>query len=112
MPRRDRLDHLVRFYDLLDQIAIKTGGARTLLDSSACSGWPDRGVYFFFEPDEQRTHSGNGDRVVRVGAHAIRAVKRGNGTTLWNRLSQHKGNIADGGAITEGPSFGNMSALR
>ena len=55
-------------------------------------GWPQRGVYFFFEPGEARVLSGDGQRVVRVGTHALTSKSR---TTLWNRLSQHRGH-ADG----------------
>lgn len=50
--------------------------------------WPERGIYFFFEEGETRIESGNGPRVVRVGTHALSATSK---TSLWNRLSQHKG---------------------
>ena len=50
--------------------------------------WPERGVFFFFENGEQRSDSGAGPRVVYVGTHAI---TRGSQTTLWHRLSQHRG---------------------
>jgi hypothetical protein len=56
--------------------------------------WPARGVYFFFEPGEQRTASGRGLRVVRVGTHALTA---GSKSTLWGRLSQHRGSVKGGG---------------
>ena len=57
--------------------------------------WPERGVYFFMEPSERRWDSGNGLRIVRVGTHALKA---GSHTTLWKRLSQHKGqNSSDRG---------------
>ncbi|NLF00831.1 MAG: hypothetical protein GX601_07620 [Anaerolineales bacterium] len=52
--------------------------------------WPLRGVYFFFEPGEIRTTSGEGARVVRVGTHALKA---GSGRTLWHRLSTHQGTM-------------------
>ena len=64
--------------------------------------WPERGVYFFFEPGEGRTDSGTGLRVVRVGTHAITAASR---TTLWNRLSQHRGNAGDRGGNHRGSVF-------
>ena len=48
------------------------------------------GVYFFFEPGEYRA-DGQTPRVVRVGTHA---VSDGSQTTLWNRLSQHRGRLA------------------
>ena len=66
------------------------------------SGWPDRGVYFFMEDGECRTDSGDGLRVVRVGTHALTSSSR---TTLWNRLSQHKGQKASGGGNHRGSIF-------
>lgn len=48
--------------------------------------WPQRGVYFFFEEGELRD-DGVSHRVVRVGTHAL----RNSNSTLWSRLSQHKG---------------------
>jgi hypothetical protein len=55
--------------------------------------WPTRGVYFFFEPGETLSGSGTGNRVVRVGTHALRRDSR---STLWGRLSQHRGSLAGG----------------
>jgi hypothetical protein len=54
--------------------------------------WPDRGVYFFF--DSHTAGRKEKDRVVRVGTHALKA---GSQTTLWNRLSQHRGTNKSGG---------------
>lgn len=73
-------------YELLDELAKRIGGPRQL---SGCTGhmhWPNRGVYFFFELGESRL-SGS-PRVVRVGTHALTTHSK---TTLWQRLSQHKG---------------------
>lgn len=82
-----RGDDLARLYDLLRLTADRTGGPRRLADCSASSGWPERGVYFFFEPGELR--AANPDlRVVRVGTHALVPSK----STLWSRLSSHQGN--------------------
>ena len=70
-----------------------------------CSGqleWPDRGVYFFMESGELRTNSGNGLRIVRVGTHALKA---GANTTLWTRLSQHRGVSKTGGGNHRGSIF-------
>ncbi|WP_223166945.1 hypothetical protein [Nonomuraea sp. SYSU D8015] len=78
-----------QFYSLLDALAEQIGGARRLFNCSATSGWPQRGVYFFFENGETRT-DGNRPRVVRVGTHALTATSR---TTLWTRLAQHRGPI-------------------
>lgn len=48
---------------------------------------PEKGVYFFFEPNETRQNS-NSDRVVRIGTHA--AIANSN-ATLYERLYNHKG---------------------
>ena len=79
---------------ILDRLERRIGGRRLLASSDGRSGWPDRGVYFFMEDGERRTDSGGGLRVVRVGTHALTSSSR---TTLWKRLSQHKGKKASGG---------------
>jgi len=91
-----RSDDLNRLYAILDELRLKTGGYRYLGRSDGRSGWPQRGVYFFFEHGERR-QDGQGLRVVRVGTHAISTASQ---TTLWRRLSQHKGQI--GGAYPAG----------
>jgi hypothetical protein len=78
----------VTFYGLLEDLARRVGGPCRLADCNGRQGWPDRGVYFFFERGEERSDSGLGARVVRVGTHALSLTS---GTTLWNRLSQHRG---------------------
>ena len=72
---------------------------------SACTGrmpWPKRGVYFFMEDGEIRSDSGSGLRIVRVGTHAL---KDNSGTTLWTRLSQHRGQSLSGGGNHRGSIF-------
>lgn len=81
---------LDRLYAILDNLRERLGGFRYLSDCSSRSGWPKRGVYFFFEETEAR-QTGDALRVVRVGTHALR---RGSRTTLWNRLSQHRGHLS------------------
>jgi hypothetical protein len=56
------------------------------------SGWPARGVYFFFEPGE--TRADGSPRVVRVGTHGL---KVGSKSTLLGRLSQHRGRASGTG---------------
>lgn len=80
-------NELDRLYELLDLLRSRTG-TRRLADSHGRMGWPQRGVYFFFEAGEHRA-DGN-PRVVRVGTHALRPSSR---TTLWGRLSQHRGAV-------------------
>ena len=84
----DRLDAQVRFYEILAELEENLGGKKRLADCDGRMGWPKRGVYFFFEDGEERTDSGMGQRVVRVGTHAL---SDGSKATLWNRLSQHRG---------------------
>ena len=94
-PATDRVSDTVRFYELLSNLAAGIGGCRRLAECNGRMNWPQRGVYFFFEPDESRSFSGTGNRVVRVGTHALKDDAR---TTLWRRLSQHRGNAkGDGG---------------
>jgi hypothetical protein len=83
-----RRKHVIQFYTILDQLETNIVGARRLIDCSGRMNWPSRGVYFFREAGEQRTESGEGPRIVRVGSHALKA---GAGTKLWTRLSQHRG---------------------
>lgn len=97
-----RLEDLKRFYTLLHELEVRLNGKRTLTDCNGRMRWPNRGVYFFFESGEARSDSGNGMRVVRVGTHALTASSR---TTLWNRLSQHRGVGHSGGGNHRGSIF-------
>jgi hypothetical protein len=47
---------------------------------------PSRGVYFFHETGENRSDTGEGPRLLRVGTHAL---KTGGSTTLWAALRTH-----------------------
>ena len=84
MPRRADIR---QFYRLITRLEHNTCGRRALgqIRQADC---PDRGVYFFFEEGEERSGSGAGDRIVRVGSHALRPGQR---ATLWNRMAMHKG---------------------
>ncbi len=97
-----RLEHLRRFYGLLDMLERNVGGARSLGDCSGSMSWPMRGVYFFREPGESRTTSGKGPRIVRVGTHALKAGSR---TRLWDRLKQHRGTVRSGWGNHRGSIF-------
>ena len=91
-----------RFYDILAELEQRLGGKRTLATCSKASGWPQRGVYFFFEPGELRSVSGDGPRVVRIGTHGL---KDGANSTLWGRLSQHRGSAKSRGGNHRGSIF-------
>ena len=97
-----RLSDLIRFYEILVELERRLGGKRRLADCTSGMSGPRRGVYFFFEPGEVRSDSGEGLRVTRVGTHAL---KEGSGTTLWNRLSQHGGRKKSGGGNHRGSVF-------
>lgn len=89
----DRREHLDQFYELLDRLAEGAIGPIRLSETDGYLDWPDRGVYFVFEPGEYRD-SEERKRVVRVGTHA---VSSGSGATLWNRLRTHRGTEAGSG---------------
>lgn len=97
-----RLDDLIAFYQALARLEARCGGKRLLRDSHGRTGWPRRGVYFFFEEGEPRQSTGVGPRVVRVGTHALAARSS---TTLWNRLAQHRGNADGKGGNHRGSIF-------
>ncbi len=90
----NRLSDIVHFYTILDRLEKHQCGKKTLASCNGRMNWPRRGVYFFFENGEFRTDTGTGDRVVRVGTHAVRTGSR---TTLWRRLAQHRGTLSGGG---------------
>ena len=92
MNGSNRIADIKELYRLLD-VLMRTQ-QRRLLSKCSRSNVPLRGVYFFYECGECRSDSGNGYRIVRVGTHALRT---GSKTTLWSRLSHHKGNKSGGG---------------
>jgi hypothetical protein len=83
-----RTDDLIRLYRILDGLEALSGGKRFLAQLAPSRTWPRRGVYFFFEPGEVRAGSGHGQRLVRVGTHALGVGAR---STLHQRLRQHAG---------------------
>lgn len=101
-PSRSRIADTKRFYNLLAGIEDRVGGCRVLATCDGRMVWPQRGVYFFFESGERRSLSGSGDRVVRVGTHALTSRSK---TTLWARLSQHRGAARSGGGNHRGSIF-------
>ncbi len=97
-----RMVDVQRFYALMDILRERLGDTATLRNCTGRLRWPSRGVYFFFEPGERRTESGTGDRVVRVGTHALSSTSR---TSLWHRLSQHAGSRTSGSGNHRGLIF-------
>src|SRR4051794_10024716 len=96
-----RVSDLRDFYALMAILA-NVSAARKLSASTGRMAWPHRGVYFFMEDGEVRSDSGTGSRIVRVGTHAL---KENSGTTLWNRLSRHRGSTSTGGGNHRGSIF-------
>jgi hypothetical protein len=101
-PYEKRLRQIQRFYTIINELEQTVGGKRLLANCHGRMGWPNRGVYFFFEHGELRSTSGEGMRVVRVGTHAL---KKGAKATLWGRLGQHKGIEKSGGGNHRGSVF-------
>ncbi|MFA9430754.1 hypothetical protein [Egicoccus sp. AB-alg2] len=86
LDRRAALDEL---YAAIGELRTRLDGARQLADATGRSGWPDQGVYLFFEAGEYR-EDGVTPRVTRVGTHALTATSK---TRLWTRLAQHRGSV-------------------
>ena len=84
----NRLADTRRFYELQGRLQNRVGGPRRLVECTGRMDWPRRGLYFFCEAGEERSGSGVGLRVVRIGTHGLTAGSR---STLWGRLSQHRG---------------------
>ena len=85
-----RFSHINEFYRLLAELEEGLEGKRVLGECTGQMDWPERGIYFLFEPGEMRTFDPNVPRVVRVGTHMISKDSK---ATLWNRLRTHRGTI-------------------
>lgn len=98
----DRFIDTARFYQLLEYLEACLDGTRVLADCNGRMNWPERGVYFFFEPGEARASAEGSRRVARVGTHALTTKSR---STLWDRLRQHRGTARTGGGNHRGSIF-------
>lgn len=96
-----RTEALRIFYQSLSDVEKKLGGPSPLAGLKP-RDVPLKGVCFFFERGEKRSDTGCGPRVVRVGTHGLIQTSR---TTLWNRLSAHRGVKATGGGNHRGSIF-------
>ena len=81
------------FYRIIRELHSAQEGGRRLGDTTGRSGWPQRGIYFFTEDGEARVQGV--PRITRIGTHA---VSEGSKTTLWHRLSTHRGTGHGGGS--------------
>ena len=98
----NRSTDVVAFYEILSHLLDRVRGPYRLKDCSGRLQFPARGVYFVYEGGEARSDTGSGTRVVRVGTHAIKSDAR---TTLWQRLSQHRGAASTGRGNHRGSIF-------
>jgi hypothetical protein len=90
-----RYSDLLRFYRVLGELEVLTGGLHRMASADPAYPWPARGVIWFYERGEERTDTGGGMRVVRVATHALRPELN---STLWDRLSHdasgtHRGSV-------------------
>src|SRR5215469_6150090 len=98
----NRTEDLTRLYRILDKLEASLGGKRFLAQLAPSGSWPQRGIYFFFEPGEVRVGSGHGPRLVRIGTHALGVGSR---STLHQRLRQHAGKSSCSGGNHRGSIF-------
>ena len=111
---KNRINDIKRFYQILDRQEQKIDGRRLLDDCTGSADfngklkWPSRGVYFFMEEGENRTDSGEGLRIVRVGTHA---VSQGSKSKLWQRLRAHRGIQKSGGGNHRGSIFRKLVGM-
>lgn len=90
----NRKTHLKEFYSILKDLESALVGKRVLSECNGKMKWPERGIYFFFEPGEFRSTQSDELRVVRVGTHM---VSKGSKATFWHRLHTHRGTEAGSG---------------
>jgi hypothetical protein len=78
---------VTQLYTLVDDLMRGFNGGKLLRELKRHEV-PTCGVYFFFEDGENRQASLSEPRIVRVGTHALKADAK---STLYGRLSQHRG---------------------
>jgi hypothetical protein len=83
-----------RFFWLMKQVWVAQSGGRRIEATNGRQTWPSRGVYFILAPNNSGA-SGQMPRIIRVGTHA---VSEGSKTTLWDRVSTHRGTSGGGGS--------------
>ncbi|MDQ0462511.1 hypothetical protein QO010_000259 [Caulobacter ginsengisoli] len=83
-----------RFDRILHNLWIGQAGGRLISETTGKQSWPRRGVYFVLDSTVAAA-SGRMPRIVRVGTHAVSA---GSKTTLWDRLSTHRGTTVGSGS--------------
>jgi hypothetical protein len=76
-----------RFYRVMRGLYEAQDGGRRIRECSGKMSWPERGVYFIIEDHPASTRN-QVPRITRVGTHA---VSTGSRTSLWDRVSTHRG---------------------
>lgn len=90
-PRLKLINDLYEIFNLFKKQNGRVFKLKELVNSEYV---PKKGLYFFFNEDEQRLLYPSQNRIVRIGTHA---VSNGAKSTLYQRLKQHKGmNNLDG----------------
>jgi hypothetical protein len=84
----------VQFDRAINKLWIAQNGGRLLSETTGRQAWPQRGVYFLLDAQVPAAN-GRMPRVIRVGTHA---VSDGSKTTLWDRISTHRGTSIGGGS--------------
>jgi len=86
---------LARFYKIMARLWRGQKGGRRFIEMSGKLSWPERGVYFITGEVPEIEQHASMPRIIRVGTHA---VSKGSRTTLWDRISTHRGTEAGGGS--------------
>lgn len=85
---------MARLTHYLKQLRKAQDGGRQFAATSGRMSWPARGVYVVLSADDSVSRLGM-PRIVRVGTHAVSVGSR---TSLWDRLSTHRGTLSGGGS--------------
>jgi uncharacterized protein DUF6884 len=85
---------IARFYLTMRRLWRGQQGGRLISELNGKLLWPERGVYFITEKNDS-VELKSMPRVIRVGTHA---VSNGSRSSLWNRLSSHRGTSDGGGS--------------
>lgn len=91
----DRAKHLEELYSHLSLLQTSQPSTYSFRDFLKAVPIPSRGLYLFFEFDQQRLTSPEAMRIVRVGTHA---VSRESKSTLRGRLRSHLGATSGSGS--------------
>lgn len=83
-----------RFYEIMERLWVAQQSGRRIADLTGKQAWPERGVYFVTGA-VSADHTRSIPRIIRVGTHAVSIGSR---TTLWNRISTHRGTVDGGGS--------------